>query len=1034
MVGSKPNPYLTEEARLEAQRRMLAERYGLLSDDSDDPDDEGQQPSSPPVSTPDPVSSTSIPANGISNGNPDDQHHQNDANGRNHDIHPHPSVSDDPAPSEAATYGEGSSVHDSDLAIVMTPDNATSNSPSSTIPNDPPANTSPKTQPNDRSVGWPGVELIDPTHGNRVLARYQYDVGKDKEGVVARDLRVTQIASYTSQLIENHDRKIAVNDRIIAYAVGGHIRAILRNSGVRDLLKGHGSAVADIEFLSAHERRLEPDSGDSISILGSVADDGSAYVWKLIRNDDGEEDTLTVSDAIRFEHPDMKDGRSYKKIAFRPGPNSIIAEKGIGVAMILVDGKSPDVRVVELVKMNDKMMVRDKFLRAQNEKSDMREAIDSTPVDSAAWMSERIVATSRGGRVHLWNADSTLSTCICRLPREKSTRVTSLHAFRQEALLLVVEHGRELELWAVTGYTPDVNSTTLELRQTIRITEENPSDLFAVSSVDPHEELVILSTVKGHSLFMLHYNRVAQAFDTLTEVPVKSPVISFCMTRNMRRSDSGNNLSSQVVDAGPAEEIGIWCVQPRVIQVLHLPPKDCIPRSFVKPEVYPRSILKSIPRKLEKVLPGASMASTLHKPLPHLGTGGSSTHSTSRKQMSPTSEPLAKSQSRSGSVVSPPNTVQSRPAGQPQASQNSPVRVMPDDSKLKSVLTTSGQPHPVPSTHVQALPNPPPPAEPTPSADEIAKSIIEAARKAVEAFEQGAAQRSASEKSKMDRLIDSVTETASSNLERFVNSTMKRTLAETLIPGMSQIMADASSALKENAKVDPKVTEEYFAVALEEANVNKAFGNACLEMERQMSASVAQSLTTKYEALVSPAVNVVNEAAEDVTASIDLLRSKISEMKAADVSRKGIQELEEEDVRKVIEEEIEQGNVDGAFQAALDKEDLALVTWLCGKFEAATFFETHTLSQDSIISLAQQLGQGLPYDDVGQKVEWLRELMLVLEPDADGYDAIAEQTMKQLSENVKDLRMNKEVLMQYDGLEKSLKTLSRLVTSHVQNI
>lgn len=1030
MVGSKPNAYLTEEARLEAQRRMLAERYGLLSDESDEGEDNNED-----------VPTSVTPANGISssnsNSNGETNPTSNDTNGRDTHISSQPPPANDPASSEAATYGEGSSVHDGDFALDAPQDDIITN-PSSSAALQPPSSnvyTTEKPHPNDRAPGWPGVEIIDSTHGNRICAKYEYDSVKEKDAVSARDLRVTVISSYSSQYVRNHDRKIAVNDRIITYAVGGHIRAILRSSGVRDLLKGHGSAVADIEFLYEQERRLEPESGDSISVLGSVADDGSAYVWKLVRNEDGDEDSLTVADAIRFDHPEMNEGRSYRKIAFRPGPNSIIAEKGIGVAMLLVDAKSPDVRVVELVKMNEKMMVRDKFLRAQNEKDDKSEKNDTAPIDSAAWMSERVVATSRCGKVFLWNADSTLSSCICRLPREKTTRVTSLHAFAEEALLLVVESGRELEVWAASGFAPNVNSTTLELRQTIRIASSDSSQPFAVTCVDPHEELVMLSTVEGTSLFVLHYNRTAQAFDTLTEVPVKHPILSFCMTRNFRRSHSGSGLSTQIANAEPYEEIGVWCVQPKVIQMIHFPMKDCLPRSFVKPEVYPRSIPKSIPRKSDKPMPVSSMASSSLSKLPQLVLPSNPQHSVVRRPPPSSPDSAAKSQNRTSTGVPTGAALQGRQTSSTPALQNTSLRTSSEEGKLKSSVSAVNLSQAIPSTHVQGLPNPQPSPEPAPNANEIADSIIEAAKKAVQNFEQGGAQRSATEKSKMDRLIDSVTETATSNLERFVNSSMKRILAETLIPGMSQIIADTSVALKEKAKVDPKVTEEYFEVAMEKASVNKSFASACQEMERQMSTSVKDSLSSKYEALINPVVNVVNDATEDLTKSVELLRKQIVEMRIT--GSEGGEKIvgpEPEDAKKRIEEETERGNVDGAFQVALDKEDLSLVTWLCGKFEAGTFFEMHSLSQDLIISLAQQLGQGLAYDEIELKAEWLRELMLVLEPDADGYDTIAEQTVRQLAENVSELRKNREVLMQYDGLEKSLKTLSRLVTSHMQNI
>lgn len=1005
---------------------MLAERYGLLSDDSDEGEDVSEG------------ASKEAPANGISNGNaahPD----SSEANGGDSDPTQDASASVDcPAPSDAATYGEGSSVHGSDFAIELPQDNTSSDQ--LTVPGAeqrPVQPAEPRSSPSDRAPGWPGVEVhVETPQGKRIAASYEYKTSNHKDAVSKRDLRVSQIAVYNSQYLEKHTRKIGVNDNIITYAVGGHIRAILRNSTVRALLKGHGSAVADIEFLYAQEKEVEPNSGCGVSVLGSVADDGSVYVWKLVRNYNGSEETLEVADAIRFEHPEIDEGRSYRRIAFRPGPNSIIAEKGIGVAMILIDAKSEDVRVVELVKMNDKMMVRDKFLKAHNEMDGKKEKKEAAPIDSAAWLSERIIATSRCGKVYLWNADSTLSACIARLPREKSTRVTSLHSFNQDALLLVVDSGRELEVWVATGFAPNIGSTSLELRQTIRLYGDDPTDLYTVTSVDPFERLVMLSNVKGNSFFVLHYNPVAQAFDAITEVPVKQPILSFCMTRNRRAPSSP--VGGQILDSEPVEEVGIWCVQPRGIQLIHLPVRDCGPRTLVRPEVYPKSTQKSVVRKADKSLPTADVIAASGS-VPSGATKetyrdrlASPQPAASRRQPSSTFDKTMASQGGAASVVSGGLVTHARTV--PHNAPPAPAQPIPlNQNAKKPVLTGLTQPPPVPSTHVQPLSAPVTTTDPAVNPDEVADSILEAAKKTIAAFDQGAGHRSSSDKAKMDRLIESVTETAKTNLERFVNSSMKKILAETLIPGMSKIIADTRVAMKENTKVDPKVTAAYFETALQKSSINKSFTNACQEMERQVTASVAHSMSSKYETLITPVISGVNDAAEDLSTSVSLLRKQIGDMKPDRAGGGSVVEIVTEDIQMTIEEEIERGNVDGAFQTALDKEDLSLVTWLCRKFEVGSFFETHTLSQDSLISLAQQLGHGLSDGEVELKVEWLRELMLVLEPESGEFDAIAVETIKQLVGNVNELRQNKAVLDQYEGLEKNLKTLSRLIASHIPN-
>lgn len=1005
MVGSKPNAYLTEEARLEAQRRMLAERYGLLSD-SDGNDSDGGD------------TGATADANGLTNGNGNGPTHPQ-PNGQlstDRSSAPSTSAADDPAPSEAATYGEGSSVHDGDLATILSQDDASLTDASAAVPEEKPAQ--PKRNADGWAPGWPGVEILDAS--GRIHAEFEYSVAAQREAASACDLRVTQVTKYASQFIPKHRRKIAVNDQIITYAVSGHIRALLRNTTVRDLLKGHDSAVVDIEFLG--QEKLEPATNDSISVLGSVAEDGSVYVWKIIRRDvPGEPGKLDIADAIRFEHPEIDEGRSYNRIAFRPGSGSIIADKGIGVAMILVDGESPDVRLVELVKMNEKMMVRDKFLRAAKELDEGTDRNFNSPIDSAAWLSERMAATSRRGKVFLWNTDGTLAHCIAKLPREKTTKVTALHALNHEALLLEVDSGRELEVWVAAGFAPDVDSASLELRQTIKIRLPESSEMFAVSSVDPLEELVVMSNAKGNSFFVLHFNRVAQAFDAITEVPVQHPVLSFCITRNVKKTAAAAGMGAQVMNMETVDHVGLWCVQPKGIALIHLPAPDCAPKRLVKSEVFPKSTQKSIMRKVERPPPSVSMTNS-----------GTPTASTGTPPPAP--QIATRSASFSGRSLPPVSASapsrNSTPAVSTSATSGGHTgTVSSTDTAKKPVATTSASTTPLPSSHVPA--SSPPVAEPRPNADQIADSMLAAAKKAVDAFEQGATQRTNNEKAKMERLVETVSQSARTNLERFVNSSMKKVLADVMIPGMSKIIADTRAAMK-NSRLDPKVTTTYFEAALERSSVNSSFANACEEMERQVGASVTQSMTSKYEALIGPAIGSVNDATEDLSSSLKMLRHKMAEFKPIEEAP-AVVEIGEEDIRKTIEEEITRGNIDGAFQTALDKEDLTLVTWLCSKFETSTFFECNTLSQISLLSLAQQLGHGLGEGDVVLKVEWLRELMLVLEPESEEIADNAQPAVKQLLDNVGELRKDKLLLSQHEGLEKNLKTLGRLISSHVPN-
>lgn len=1065
MVNAKPtNPYLTEQTRLEAQRRMLAERYGLYSDDSDDAD-EAPRSTATVVSSSSSVPSASTTSNAVNGAS---SNHSStatraiasSANANGRPSNPTTSVSaaaaavaavpasvktdipspTDPSPTLSVTSlalpASAATSHDVQVQGLSTPpprfltSDDLRDSPASSASSPPVPET------------WPPVEILNSTHGNRLCARFDYTaVAPSARHLPPRDPRVTQITHYSSQLLESHQRKIAVNDQIVSYGVGGHVRAMLRHTSARCLLKGHNSVVADIEFLSFMESRLDNPSADHVSILGSVADDGSVYVWKLIRNGPGESQTLEVADAIRFEHPEFDKGKSYKRIAFRPGPNSIIAENGIGVAMLLLDVNSVDLRIVELVKMNDKMMVRDKFLRARHEFIEGDQKAEGNVV-AAAWLSETIVATSRGGHVFLWNADNTYSCCIAHVPRANTQHVTAIYTLLDDVMLLVVSHGRELEVWITKDIAVDMSLTTLQLNQTIRLFDDSKPDVHCVTSIDPTEQLVTVSNVRDRSFFLLHFNRVAKAFDAVTEVPLKNSIYSFCVTPLSKPLASSPGPGTPRTAPVAAEELGVWCVQPPGIQVVHLPVHVCRPISPVTPDIYPRPIPKTVRGRLDKkpTLMTPSQASSPKpsqdavvvsmKRLPRSGispksggggggmgdpSGSTGGGSLGRGNISATSAPNVPS---SNLQVKGLGDVRGRGGGVNNG-DNKASGEGGDSGSKKSVLTPS------PSA---------PPEAPQVSGEDVVEAVLNAAKKAIASFDESAAQRSANEKSKAEKLVEAVAETAESNMERFVNSSMKKVLAETLIPGVSEIIADSRKAMKERSKLEVRLAGEHFEEVIERADISKSFGNACKEMSRQVSTSVSQSMSSKYESIIQPMVEVVNDATEDLMTNVLSLRDELSKLNPEENDGAGeVAEIKPEDVRRTIEDHIRDGNIDEAFLTALDKRDVPLVMWVCGKFDAGTFFVDYSLSQVALMSLAAQLGQKLDEGDVMAKVDWLCEVMVALEPDSEEIEPISLHEVRELVVKVNELRKNRTLLDEHAGLERKLKTLARLVTSHLQD-
>lgn len=872
-------------------------------------------------------------------------------------------------------------------------------------------------------------------HGHKIRANHDHtSLRAGRQSSIVRDVRVTSLVSYSSQLIESHHRKIAVNQELTCFGVGGHIRVMLRQPSVRCLLKGHNSVVSDIEFLSFQETALENSS--HVSILGSVADDGSVYVWKLIRSGEGENAGIEIADAIRFEHPDFDKGRCYRRIAFRPGPNSIITDNGVGVAMLLLDSEDTDLRVVELVKMNDKMMVRDKFLVAKNEVP-----IEGDPIleslDAAAWLSETMMVTSRGGHIFLWNTDNTHSTCIARVPREKDSQVTSIIFLQPDILLFEVSHGRELEVWLVGDSAGDGSSFTMQLQQSIRLFgASNSKDVRCTVSMDPSETLLTVSNLHGSSFFVLHFNFHGRAFDAITEFSVKEPVFSL----SLAPSQKANSAQKFPVPSGSCtngEEFNVWCMHPSGVQVAHISSDLCVPKGPVVPDIHPKPVARTVRRKDKK------SHGLLTQSPPPSSLGSSSTSSTtdgslenSKRTGRPTStvKSTADGDGSSGAnsdtkTVSGGGLNKAGHAGSPglQAKGNTEGA----RGKLSSLSTHETDSKAGTASDDASKKNVGGASEAF-KGDEMADAILSAAKKVIAAFDDVSAQRGANERVKVEKLVETVTETASSNMERFVNSSMKKVLADMLVPGVSEMIADCRAAMKERARIDGQVGQNHFEEVFERAAIESSFSNACKEMERQVSAAVTDSMTAKYESLIRPSVEVINGAAADLTSSVDSLKEELNQFKPETDMEEVGGEAEAEDIRQVIEDQLREDNIDEAFLTALNREDLELVTWLCSKFDSSQFFLDNPLSQVCMMSLAQQLGQGLTDgDDIVWKVDWLKEVALALDPDSEDIQSVSKLEVRELLDKVKELRKDSDLMGQHPGLERELKALYRLVSSHL---
>jgi hypothetical protein len=1053
MVGRNGTTFLSEEDRLEAQRRMLAERFGLKDDDDDEENATNE------------ASVEAEESGGVGE----------------------PSLADD--------RGDGKSGHMTGSRV-----SATSLSSSAPLANeslhvlhddvdlrDKPvasealAESRSETPEYDMDSLWPGVVLFDLQQGSHEhpLPSYAYDSAKHSASTSERECRVTQITLYNSIYQESIGRKIAVNDLLICYAVGGHIRALARNSTQRILLKGHGSSVRDIEFAQVTHNGHESTGAAPgvMAVLGSVAEDGSVIVWKLARDisagatenanrggadvahdENATSISLELVDSIRLDHP-IK-GKSYQNVSFRPSEGAVLSDRGVGVALLLLDETAADLRLTELVKMGDKSMVLDKSL------SGGHKSVHGEGLSAAVWVSNEIIATSRGSEVCLWSVSDQACIFTLERPAESNAVVSSLHVLDRRAenpsLLVTSENGRILELWSLAS-----SAKCASLSQKVRLYHSDVTDVFNVVARDTAvTDFVVVSNVKGKALFVLHFHAEHKCFDALTEIPVKQPVLSLCVTKNVRTLvDISSRASS---DVSAAEDLGIWCVQPRCIQMIHVFAKDCEPpvmktngKSGEGAVVLPGEagskssvLMTSVPTKTPAIELRKSRDVKIATPR--------STSTTTRAAPSPAITILRKPSGPStgaateavpdnglGRVVAGRNTpgeFDENASGSPETARASTRGGGRSDRQGKSLENAEMGLRDEQGVKVEA----PEDAVERKAAgltaealDEIVAAVVAAANKVVADFDEEGTRRQATEMARIDPLVKSVRQTAETNLAEYVTDAMKVPMTDSIIPAVSEIVATASarvssadaiaaSAVAEASSSSTEFSGDWFVDVFRSSDLGPSFENACQEMARQAGAAVKDSMGQKFGALVEPSMNAMESNAHDAAVAsksfVANARAYLNQVETWGLSADDRVDTVTEDTKSSIERLVGAGNTNEAFEYAVEHGSSEDIVWLCRQFDPDTFFNDYSLTQSCLLTLAKRLGQDISTDSV-LKVVWLNEILLVLEPGEEEIASRAPPTLQLILGNLEALRRDRKFQAQAPEFAKKSKGLALLLSS-----
>lgn len=1126
MEGRSKTAYLSEEARLEAQRRMLAEKFGLHDSDSDESNDDdadhgsdggdarvivdkNASSSASPLSGIDSVSKVSavIPkksadSTGGANATDSKSESENEAvnNASEGEKRSNGVVNPVDRSSHETKPGSGASVSvDSNVDEI---------SPSTN-------------RKGESQLIWPGTVLADPSDADSLPAVYLYDALAQVESTARRECRVSQITHYHSLYEESNGRRIVVDPKFICYVVGGHIRVLARDSTERTLLKGHGSGVCDIELAcmsstAASNVGVVEDSGRGmrkrhVAVLGSTAEDGSVFAWKIVREDhttrgshgsanseleDGSVETVTslvVEDTLHLEHPTP--GCWYDSIAFRPTDGALLSDKGMGTALFLLDKSSPDLRVTEIVKIGERSIVLDKSL------ANGHSSQDGLGLCCAVWIDKDRIATGRGNEVCVWSLSD--QKCVQKLSREQnSSTVSSIHTLHRVAgfvvLLVSVNQGRQLETWSIADGKEPIFVQRLQLY---------PEDAKLVFSIVSHDfmlqEFVVLSNVRGKALFFLHYREDRACFDAITEVPVKQAVLSLCVSSPHQDHLTVDRARGAALHGN--DEIVVFCVQPRCIQKMQVRVSDCRPRTDCDGQVMlelensasgKKHVSSNLMTASDHPVDAAQsdLKTWPHAPSPKkvVSKGISPTENEgderetekddtkdavgnvekrdllSKEVMTQDSnspdaaEPLTEKSIASGndspestrgasrvkvmegksakvSADSSRGRMAGHEGGDGKAASGSIVEskeIGVDEAGLRGTDSMSKKSDAQRDSHLS-----------TADMGEIVAAVTAAAKKVTAEFDDEGAKRATVDLAKVDRLIASVRETAESSMQQYVSAALKRPMTDAIIPAVSEIIANASASVDKataammsaNASAEAaaaqalRMTPEWFCDSFRAAKLASSFESACKEMSRQANSAVKSSMEQKYSGLVQPSVQSVEAALKDLRTCVSdfaqvvensVVRAQAEREETAAQTRQSRMV----DVREQIAACLSSGDSMKAMTIALNSGDSSVVTWLCGKLDASTFFEGNVLPESKASRLAEYLGCDFGHD-TDLKISWLHELMLALEPGEGDCSAQTGRTLRQVLDNVDTLRRDGTILAGQPGLSKKARTLGRLIAS-----
>mmetsp|Transcript_10241 Transcript_10241/g.20655 ORF Transcript_10241/g.20655 Transcript_10241/m.20655 type:complete len:1004 (-) Transcript_10241:987-3998(-) len=933
--GSRTTGGLSEEERLRAQRRFLEERLGA----------------SPLPST---AMSSGALANGTSYGSTPGQ---DSVRSR---ITPEDTVAA-AALQLASRAGELHRDTRSDCADETDPDETTV----------PVGGEAPEEEDEEYLAVYPSA-TFDPNE-----AEVMYDPSADAHRK-DREVKVTPVTIYQSQYSESGARRISASSQLISYAVKEHIRIIARISARRCLLKAHSEAVVDMEFVGydiegASESLVGP------HLLGSCGLDGDVYLWKIEDKVEALQANpeLSLIGFTKWKHPASSSGSYYSRIRFHHA-----SEKP---RFALADGSSPDIRVLIA---NGTSAEGSGFSFAEGVLTGSHKAESS--VQDALWLDAWTLATSGSdGMICMWDIQTSLPMRLF-YPFGPTLSAPGLAAIRERYLVTSNNSGRLLKIWK----DPLAKTRDLQVVQVVKIEDANAVNFFAV---DPYGEFIVLSNIPGKAMYVFHVNETYGTVDSVTEFPFRQFTLSLCVTRKKERLvETGANGVPAVKFL---DELGVWCVQSKAIQLYHLPVSHCSPREnkrwFTRaskrerPDT-PNTASQNDREDMEVIAPPNSVdpPTPVAMDEPLRPSDDSRILSGSSKSTTANGTPL---KPKAEEIVNPKPEETSR--------ENLHLNSVPSTGQ------TAGK-----SRDAQEIPEEKP-RRSSLDADNVANAIRDCigaeSSRILEKLEEQFSQREAKDKEVTARLLALVSETVDSNVMCFVDSAigqaMEKDLSGLVQPCITKVVEETVTPVMVESAVNSSLRtidalpravggciealqlERAFKDVLDAASVDQCYKDACAEMTSQIVSSLMMDIRKLIEDKVGDSLVAMISAASDAhdaTEEFQRALASLSLIPPASVNKIEV------DSRALVDSFLREKNYEMAFQTALSTKDGEVVYQLCRDVDMEEILDAGSdqasdsakISQELACQLATSLCENLE-DDSSSRLTWIKDCLLLLDPE-----------------------------------------------------